>query len=328
MGSNSEIESGIQQLRNLRWLRHAKGIYDACSRIDRELERLQHKGGPALRAARAQVLGESELLRSFNLGRTDRTLERADSLSREDRAESVPLQPPIVVVDGNWSQSEMILGEIIPVKEAPSRVLRETSEGIPVFLYRGRPSVAELANWPKIGCMIVASSGGLRSEDMNYASSQGLRYINGIGEEQYEGLVAMRGRVVRVTPPDVMRDRVSLEGAEDSLPAISFILHLFRDSANRRFALHFLYWAIGDHPSALRDALSSRLDLTHFEADVAEAREYDPRDYSESLDCSDSSGILRALGRLGAARERGEDANAKSILTALPAELRAPLGQR
>ena len=70
--------------------------------------------------------------------------------------------------------------------------------------------------------MIVAASGGSTSEDMNFATAEGLFYVNGIGDKKYEELAAMRGKLVRVfstgaVPADAAPSRTPVEST-DSLP--------------------------------------------------------------------------------------------------------------
>lgn len=215
MKSNPAIESGLQQLRNLRYRHHAKGIYDACDRIDRELEALKHGDPSELHAACSQILFESDLLNSFGLGRTDRTLERARHASRVRQADSPTSEVSTMVLRGNWSTEEPLLGEIIPISEVPVPPHRELGEGLPIFVYEGRPSVAEFSQFPKVPCVVVALGGGPNSEDMNYARDSGLRYVNGIGREKHGELVRMRGSLVRLVPSTSVYDRTSADTEGD-----------------------------------------------------------------------------------------------------------------
>ena len=188
----------------------------------------------------------------------------------------------------------------------------------------------------------MSSEGSSASKDWRLASAKSLAYVNGV-RWGFDQLVSHAGQVVTVRPssptsrpdpsgfvpppPGWLRSHAS---ELDHASVLDFLWSAVTHPNTRRLAAHYLLWSIESEPecSGLCGELRKWEDRTQFEGDIEEARRFPHKQYPEGKVPLGASSIMRALGRFGAAKERGDFEYALYLARALPNETLAQLLER
>ena len=252
----------------------------------------------------------------------------------------------MIGIDGNWVLEGAFLGEVVLVpKDFDVENVRSLRAGLAdcaIYVCAHRPTVGELSRWGDEKCLIVSSEGSSTSEDWDVASAGSMAYVNGV-RWGFDQLVHHAGQVVTVRPssptsppdppgfvappPGWLRSRAT---ELDHASILDFLWSAVTHPNNRRLAAHYLLWSTESEPecSGLCDELRKWEDRTRLEGDIEEARRFPHKQYPEGKVPLGASSIIRALGRFGAAKERGDSEYALYLARALPNEALAQLLER
>jgi len=228
-------------------------------------------------------------------------------------------EPPTSVdlSEANWSERQTIIGKIkriighLDVNELAS--LRDGYFGTMIYLIDTRPTVHELLNWPDKNSIIISGGGGGASEEMNYARSEGIPYINNAGRYLSE-LVHLDGKVVRLfcsSSPSI-EDRgvkmvASLPSTEVTfLQPIEYINQVATHPIVREQAYAFLAWCVEGSKAgaAIYEQLKPLIPTERYKRHIDEGRQIPLKQYPEGYKIETVSQLIRALARFAAARER------------------------
>jgi hypothetical protein len=225
-----------------------------------------------------------------------------------------------IVLFGNWSQFMTFKGLVVMYGSLSTSHIH--GESI-ICVYKGKlpsPELYDIYN-SRNSIVVVSSSGGVASEDMNYARSAEILYINGVGLG-FDQLCEAVGREVTIGPPSMTSSSPTpllslLEVAQnrdfeqhclqalqfagpDAVEAMSYIGSLLRHIENKETAIHFLYYALED--SSCNNAFIEWLKLMKNEysypCHITECRTIPYKKYpNDKISDRDPSSVLRALGR-------------------------------
>ena len=236
--------------------------------------------------------------------------------------------------EANWSVRQTIVGKIKRVTGQLGLIdmasLRGGYFGNMIYLMDARPSVHELLDWPYKNSIIVSSGGGSASEEMNYARSEGIPYINAVTGRCFSNLARLDGKIVRLfcSSPTQIEDR-EVKAVARLLPTettflqpIEYINQLATQPRVREMAYACLVWCVEETKAgaAIYEQLKTLISAERYEHHVNEARRIPIKRYTKGYKIKMVSQVIRALGRFAAARERRDFDYAQEIAQAFPCE--------
>jgi hypothetical protein len=270
----------------------------------------------------------------FILRELDMCLADLDKLLRASER-SNPVRS-IALPRANWSVEQVIVGRITTV---PTHVdfmnlseltsLRGGYCGMVIYLMRARPSVRELSNWPDKNSVIVSAGGSDTSEEMNYAASANMLYING-ASNYFEELCRLEGNIVRLLPVEaatliensVVKKTIPLTRGTVLHPAIEYINQVVTHPINREIGYIFLAWCVERSKAgrSVLEQLKPLISSKQYEQRVAEGRVIPRKDYSNGYKLKPPSEPIRALARFATAREKRDFNYARKVARTFPCE--------
>ncbi len=314
------------------------GLINYLQEIVREKSSMSAQKAKNTLAMYSHVLAACREQRAdFFGGRFQSCLTNLNILIR-DREE---MEPPTIVVlnESNWSVKQQIFGRIKCVSSHPDlnelMSLRGGYFGTMIYLMGTRPSIPELLGWPDKQSVIVSTIGGENSEDMNYARSVRLPYINS-AQGYYEDLRRLDGKTVilslsstsfaQIEDLRVSGDDSRLYVQSTLLPPVEYIDHVVKHPKVKEAAYALFAWCMDSSEVGMRtrERLMTSISTERSQHYVSEGRFIPRKDYPEGYKLIQPSEIVRALARFAIARERRELNYARKVARAFTCE---PLAQ-